>query len=223
VGAPLNLPSVPALVLCGGRGTRLESEQEKPLVPVCGEPMFDRVVRALRASAVSTVHAVPSPATPGTRAHAVDRGIPVVDAPGEGYVADLRHALDTVAPPVVTVVADLPHLAPAHVDRALATAAGREAEPVGGVDAAVASLTICVPVDLKRALDASVDTWFEHEGRAVAPTGLNVVGGAEAESADDAGGATDEGTENVWVVDDERLAVNVNRPRDREVAESLCD
>jgi adenosylcobinamide-phosphate guanylyltransferase len=55
----------------------------------------------------------------------------------------------------------------------------------------------------------SVDTSFRHDGRAVAPTGLNVVASG--------------GTENVSMVENERLAVNVNRPRDREVAEALCD
>jgi adenosylcobinamide-phosphate guanylyltransferase len=206
---------LPALVLCGGRGTRLGSTTEKPLVAVCGEPMLDRVVRALDRSAVSAVHAVTAPATPETRARARDLDLPVVDAPGEGYVADLQYALDAVPPPVLTVVADLPHLAAAHVDRALSTAVvsggDTDADSVAPADArTVASLTVCVPVELKRALGVSVDTQFDHRGRAVAPAGLNVVG---------------EGTEseNVSVVADERLAVNVNRPGDREVAESRCD
>lgn len=195
MGTPLT--DVPALVLCGGRGTRLGSDAEKPLVTVCGDPMLDRVIRALRASAVSRVVAVPSPQTPVTRARAVELGLDVVDAPGDGYVADLRHALDAVAPPVVTVVADLPLLAADHVDRALADAGDG------------ASLTVCVPASLKQALGVSVDTAFDHEGQTVTPTGLNVVG--------------EGGTENVSVVGDERLAVNVNRPVDLEVARSRCD
>ena len=202
VDAPLR-ESIPALVLCGGRGTRLGDDVgEKPLLSVCDEPMLDRVVRALRASSVSTVHAVPSPQTPKTRVRASELGLSVVDTPGEGYVSDLQHALSVVDPPVVTVVSDLPHLAAEHVDDALT-----EAREVGG--APLASLTVCVPVSLKRTVGASVDTQFERGGTALAPTGLNVVG--------------DDSTENVSIVADERLAVNVNRPSDREVAESLCD
>ncbi|WP_236639844.1 NTP transferase domain-containing protein [Salinigranum halophilum] len=194
------LTPVPALVLCGGRGTRLGGSTEKPLVTVCDEPMVDRVVRALEGSRVSTTHAVTSPHTPETRARAADvLGVDTIDAPGQGYVEDLRYALDHVAEPVLTVVADLPHLAPEHVERALADACA------GGTPT---SLTVCVPVDLKHRLGVSVDTAFDHEGRELAPTGLNVVAG---------------GTETVSVVDDERLAVNVNHPRDREVAEERCD
>jgi adenosylcobinamide-phosphate guanylyltransferase len=151
----------------------------------------------------------------------------VVDAPGDGYVADLQYALDVVPPPVLTVVADLPHLDAAHVDRALSDAvvsdsdsgtdsdldSGTDSDPDSGADArTVASLTVCVPVELKRTLGVSVDSQFDHAGRAVAPTGLNVVGAGDGAES-----------ENVSVVADERLAVNVNRPGDREVAESRCD
>ncbi len=166
--------------------------------------MLDRVIRALRASRASPISAVSSPHAPETRAHARERGLDVVHAPGEGYVADLQHALDVVGTPALTVVADLPFLLPTHVDRALSDA------HVEGADE-FASLTVCVPADLKRRLGVSVDTAFEHRGREVAPTGLNVVGGEGVE------------TETVSVVDDERLAVNVNRPADREVAEVRCD
>ncbi|WP_372909748.1 NTP transferase domain-containing protein [Salinigranum sp.] len=207
--APLTAVDVPALVLCGGQGTRLGGSTEKPLVTVCGDPMLDRVVRALRDSRVSSVHAVTSPHAPRTRDRARRLGLDVVDAPGEGYVSDLRHALDVVGTPALTVAADLPFLASDHVDRALSDAT-RDAAP-DDADVRIDSLTVCVPASVKRRLGVSVDTAFEHRGTDVAPTGLNVVGGEG------------DGTETVSVVDDERLAVNVNRPADREVAESRCD
>jgi adenosylcobinamide-phosphate guanylyltransferase len=60
----------------------------------------------------------------------------------------------------------------------------------------------------KRRLGASVDTAFDHDGRRVAPTGLNVVAG---------------GADDVVILDVDELAVNVNRLRDARVAEALCD
>lgn len=186
--------------MCGGRGTRLGSEVEKPLVDVAGVAMVDRVLEALTSSRAETVHAVLSPHAPATRDHLRDRDCTLVDAPGEGYVADLGYALDEVETPVLTVVADLPLLAPGVVDRVLDYA--ERPEHRGD------SVTVCVSAAVKRALGASVDTCFEHEGTELVPTGLNVVGGSD---------------DHLYRSHDVRLSVNVNRPADRELAEELCD
>ncbi|SEO82654.1 adenosylcobinamide-phosphate guanylyltransferase [Halorientalis persicus] len=179
--------------MCGGRGTRLDVPVEKPLYRVAGRPMVDRVHDALTGSEVDSVVAAVSPHTPETATSLRERGVAVVDTPGEGYVADLDAALSTLSRPAVTCVADLPLLSSALVDEACEAAR----------NAAADSLTVAVPADLKRRLGVSVDTSFREGGRELAPTGLNVVGG-------------DEG--GVWVTSAARLAVNVNRPTDGAVA-----
>lgn len=176
--------------MCGGRGTRL-GMGEKPLVEVGGRAMVDRVLSAVT-PVVEDVYAAPSPHTPETRAHLADH-VRIVETPGEGYVADLAHALERVERPTLTVTADLPCLRPPDVRAALG--AWEEG-----------SLTVCVPVERKRELGVSVDTSFEHEGQRVAPTGLNVVG---------------EGPDRTWVTERTGLAVNVNRLRDLEVASAV--
>jgi adenosylcobinamide-phosphate guanylyltransferase len=184
-----------AIVLCGGRGTRLESDVEKPLVRVCGDPMLDRVVGALQASRVDRVHAAVSPHAPATRERAAELGLSLVETPGAGYVEDLEAALSVVGRPAVTAAADLPLLAAELVDELLEATAG-------------ASLGVYVPAALKRQLGVSADDTFERDGRNLAPAGLNVVG-------DD--------PDDLLVSHDARLAVNVNRPGDLTVAEALCD
>jgi adenosylcobinamide-phosphate guanylyltransferase len=123
----------------------------------------------------------------------------VVETPGEGYVADLGAALDDdrLERPVVTCVADLPLLAADLLDDALDAYADGDAD----------SLTVAVPASLKRALGVSVDTTMSHEGREVAPVGLNVVGASARE--------------DVLLSYDARLAVNVNRTGDADVAAGL--
>ncbi|EMA44857.1 NTP transferase domain-containing protein [Halococcus saccharolyticus] len=196
--------------MCGGRGTRLDADTEKPLYDIDGRPMVDRVIDALRASRIEAIHAVGSSNAPRTR----DRLDPgrsdvsrdgtrrcgphvesFVETPGKGYVTDLAAALDSIDLPVLTVVADLPLLTGESVDRVIDAFEGD-------------SLAVCVPVTLKRALGVSVDTTMEHEGRTVAPTGINVVGTGDAETT--------------LVSHDERLAVNVNRRADAQVAEALA-
>lgn len=189
-----------ALVMCGGRGTRLDADVEKPLLEIADRPMVDRVLDGLeQADRVGESYAAVSPNTPETTAHLTDSDrVEVVETPGEGYVADLGAALSTVGAPVVTVAADLPLVAGAVVDRAVATATESDSED------AVDSVAVLTPASLKRQLGASVD-----EGDAAdewLPTGLNVVGTAGERS------------QRSW---DARLAVNVNYERDRSVAEAL--
>lgn len=227
-----------ALLMCGGRGTRLDratdGRTEKPLVEVRGVPMVERTLAALRGSRAETVHLVTSPHAPDTRTHLttrIDNGatytsVTMLDAPGDGYVPDLQYALDRVPSPVLTVACDLPLLAPVVVNRVLDRAEGSSA-----------SLAVCVPAALKRLLGASTDATWERGARALAPTGLNVVNEdrrptknapddarATHDHSDDSNDdAREDGTERIYVSYDARLAVNVNRPADLVIAEALCE
>jgi len=176
--------------MCGGRGTRLDSAAEKPLFEVAGRPMVDRVRDALADSRVGATHAVVSPHAPATRDH-LDGELPLVETPGDGYVADLGVALGTVEPPVLTVAADLPLLESDAVDAVL--------------DAADGSTSVVVPAALKDALGASTD---QNDDSGWVSTGVNVVG-------------DDDDDDTVYRTWDARLAVNVNRRRDAAVAERL--
>ncbi|MFB6308436.1 MAG: NTP transferase domain-containing protein [Haloarculaceae archaeon] len=178
--------------MCGGRGTRLDTEREKPLVRVGGEPMVDRVIGALDASSVEGIYAVTSSNAPETADHV---SVPCIETAGEGYVSDLDAALSAprIDRPVLTVVADLTLLDGAVIDRVLDAHEG-------------GSLTVVVPAALTDALGVSADTTFEEDGRTVAPTGLNVVG---------------EGPDRRLCSWDARLAVNVNYDEDLAVARGL--
>lgn len=185
-----------ALLMCGGRGTRLRPpvDAEKPLVTVGDSPMIGHVIEALRASHVEEVFAAVSPATPSTADWVAERtAVTGIETPGDGYVADLTTALERVETPIVTVTADLPLLTGHLVDRTIEAAGGE-------------SVTVCVPLSVAEEVGASADTTVDHEGRTVVPTGLNVVGSGSGQRV-------------VW--DSQRLALNVNKPTDIWVAEQL--
>ena len=219
--------------MCGGRGTRLATATEKPLVRVGGRATIDRVLDALVAApVVDTVVAAVSPHTPATRAHLRERGPPptVVETAGEGYVADLDDALAAVSRPAVTLAADLPLVdADAVTDvieayRAVAgdtdtvgdseasdgDADGRGDASDGDRETPAPSLSVCVPAARVEALGGTLDTTFTPADRELAPTGVNVVGDPD-------------GPERRLVCADDRLAVNVNRSRDWRVAERLLE
>ena len=183
------------VVMCGGRGSRLEADEEKPLVPVAGQPMVTHVLQAaVAADCVDRTVAAVSPHTPRTR----DRLTPateVVDTAGEGYVTDLTTALSAVRRPALTVTADVPAITGPALDRLLARGDGTR--------------TVVVPASLKRALGVSLDE--QRDGlpdtdQRWVPTGVNVVG---------------EDTDEPIRTWDARFAVNVNYAGDLAVAERL--
>ena len=183
-----------AVVMAGGEGTRLNTSVEKPLFNVGNTPMIDSVLDALLGSQVKQIIVAVSPATPQTATHVSEHygpGVRVVETDGDGYVEDLDDALAIADTPTLTVAADLPLLAAEPVDHVVDAAA-----------AADSSLSVCVPTALKRQLGASVDT--ARDG--LAPTGLNVV---------------TETSDTMYVSYDARLAVNVNRRSDAQIAEAL--
>ncbi|WP_265108406.1 NTP transferase domain-containing protein [Halosolutus halophilus] len=186
--------------MCGGRGTRLESRHEKPLHPIAGRPMVDRVLAALDESGVGTAYAAVSPNAPETRAHLDgSEDARTIETAGDGYVADLTALLDRpqIEPPILTVAADLPLLAGPVIDRVLDRSDGSD-----DGDGAP-SRTVAVPVALKRRLGASIDSRLEPQTH-LAPTGINVVGSTDRTMTD--------------VSYDPRLAVNVNRRADADIA-----
>ncbi|RLM71517.1 GTP--adenosylcobinamide-phosphate guanylyltransferase [Halorubrum sp. Atlit-8R] len=221
--------------MCGGRGTRL-GEGEKPLAAVAGRSMVDRALDALAASRVETAYAAVSPHTPRTRERLVARrdgsaddsdagpvDLRVLDTPGDGYVADLRAALEAGPDaPALTLAVDLPLLDGPAVDAVLDAHAAADAD----------ALSVRVPAARKRELGASADAATRYDegdgggasdeandgeasGEAAGdrvPAGINVVGTLD--------GAGDEA---VRATRDARLAVNVNRPGDRRLAERLLD
>jgi len=187
--------------MCGGPGTRLDAPVEKPLFEVGGRPMVDRVATALADSRIETAHAVVSPHAPETREHVRDDlGLPTIGTPGDGYVADLGAALEQHDGdgPLLTVAADLPLLDGEVVDALVDDYEDRH----GGEG----SMAAYVPAALKRQLGVGVDGSKRTGGRELAPAGINVVGA---------------GLDHLYLSHDARLAVNVNRPGDADVAEAL--
>ena len=79
----------------GGRGSRIsELGTEKPLVPVAGVPMIDRMLDQLgRSERLERIYVSVSPLAPRTREHLLERDVVIVDTPGNGYVADLTGSM----------------------------------------------------------------------------------------------------------------------------------
>jgi len=112
---------LPALLMAGGEGTRLETDEEKPLFDFKGKPMVDWVLEALLGSnKISYVYAAISPNTRKTEAYLrgkADPRIAVIETPGTGYVEDMTYAIqEAKLHKAFTTSSDLPLLTSADVD-----------------------------------------------------------------------------------------------------------
>lgn len=135
---PAHVRAFDAVILAGGRGTRLGGA-DKPGLVVGRRTLLGSVVSAVTEAGASRVVVV-GPERPATRGPGTGGGEQVSytreDPPGGGPVAALRCGLAEVsAPDVVLVAADLPFLRPAHVARLLAVLAGQDGPGVVLLDA----------------------------------------------------------------------------------------
>ncbi len=159
------------LVMAGGRGLRLKADVEKPLLPICGSSMFERVVNALRGSKyIASIFAAVTRWTPKTKCKAQELGVTIIETSGLGYIEDLREALKILwsnygCRNVIVVNSDLPLLRSEVIDEAIQFYLKSGAE----------TLTLVVKKDDYVKLGFKADYPFDHQGVVVVPIGLNVI------------------------------------------------
>lgn len=98
-----------ALIMAGGRGTRMDMSGEKLLLQY-KKPTILHVIEALQNSkCFSKIYAATSPNSPNTE-KLVSEYIEVIKTSGKDYVSDLNYALSTLDDFVFVVSGDLPLL-----------------------------------------------------------------------------------------------------------------
>ena len=196
---------VTALVMAGGKGSRMALAGEKPLLKVGGKPIIEHVLAALKsAGKVDAVAVAVSDYTPETAKHAAKFGVTVVQTPGKEYVFDMGCAVRALKlRSVLAVAADLPLLTGEIIDD-IVTCYERCGKP---------TLTVAVPISAKAKLGVGVEYAFEVGGERVVPAGINVLDG----------NLIDEAwlEQEVCVVDKVEVALNVNTVRELGIAEEL--
>jgi adenosylcobinamide-phosphate guanylyltransferase len=197
---------VTAVVMAGGKGKRMEASEEKPLLRVGGKPVVEHVLKSLLAAKkVDKIVVAVSENTPKTAAFVKKFPVTVLVTPGKGYIEDMQFAVKQLGlETVLAVVSDLPLITSGVVDDVLSRyeACGKPA------------LTVAVPVETKAKFGVGVEYAFDANGRQVVPTGINVIDGRLID-----GGWMEQ---EVYVLDREEVAVNVNTPKELQLAQILC-
>jgi len=196
---------VTALVMAGGKGTRIKTEEEKPLLKVNGKPLIEYVLNALKgARRVNEIIVAVSPHTPKTAIIAKRFSVRVLKTPGKDWCLDVQYAVrELQLDAVLTIAADLP-LITSELIEDLLECYERCGKP---------ALTVAVPLETCKRLGLSADYIFKVKGKSVVPTGIDVINGKRI----------GEGMleEEFLIIDDKRIAVNVNTFRDLKIAEFM--
>ena len=85
------------LVMCGGKGTRMDLPEEKLLIKY-KKPVIQHVISALQDSGMFfQIICITSPNAPKTRQFIKALGITTIETEGKGYVSDLSNALRSLS------------------------------------------------------------------------------------------------------------------------------
>ena len=196
--------SVTALVMAGGKSTRMMLQEEKPLLQIAGKPVIEHVLAALRkAKKVNATVVTVSKYTPKTAKHLAALQVKVVKTPGKEYVFDMGYAVKTLnLQTVLVIAADLPLITGEIVDDILEKYV-RCGKP---------ALMVAVPLESKQKLGLGTSYVFEWRGEQVVPAGINVIDGCRIDEG--------ELDQEVYVLDKAEVAVNINTVQELHIAEN---
>jgi adenosylcobinamide-phosphate guanylyltransferase len=197
--------SVTALVMAGGKGTRMSLSEEKPLLRVGGKPVIEHVLAALKnAKKVNSIVVAVSAYTPKTANLMLQFPVSVIKTPGKEYVSDMRYAVKSLnLHSVLAIGADLPLITGEVVD-AIVDCYERCGKP---------ALSVVVPMETKEKLGLGGEYAFKVGTIHVVPAGINVIDGRRIDEK--------ELDEEICLLDRKEVAVNINTVQELRIAESL--
>ena len=181
--------------------------EEKPLLKIGGKPIIEHVFNALRnAKEIDEIIVAVSKYTPKTATLMKRCPVKVLETPGNGYVPDQAYAIRRLKLDIALIIsADLPLVTGEIVERII------ERYRLCSKPA----LTVAVPLETKKRLGLGAEYAVEVGDRLVVPSGVNVIDGRRIDET--------ELDEEIFIIDEEELAVNVNTSRELGIAEYLFE
>ena len=195
-----------AILMAGGRGTRLKVPCEKPLFKLHDKPLIKYVIDNVNQSKfIDKLFIAVSPNTPETTKYlnSAEGDFKILDTSGEDYLTDLSYILDYFEKKskddvLLFINADLPFISTQTIDYVLDYYMNSDKD----------ALSTLVPVEIFEKL--GLDYSYEFNG--YVPSGLNVLRSVNIVQDEDQ-----------LVIPKDELALNINTIPDSKVAEKLYD
>ncbi|MCL2477208.1 NTP transferase domain-containing protein [Candidatus Bathycorpusculum sp.] len=201
--------SIPALIMAGGKGSRMGLPTEKPMLPFLGKPLIDWVIDAVLASQkISEFYVITSSNTPKTEQHCQNMNWKIVHTNAKGYHDDLKQAITKLGwnGPVLTMPSDVPAITGEILDRIILEFEGCCKD----------FLAVFVPIEKRQQLGLSISSTDEYQGVWYAVSGINIINGTKI---------LGEGkTETAAIITQEtEVTLNINTTKDLEIAKQLIN
>ena len=189
-----------ALIMAGGKGTRMDLDCEKPMIEVDSKPMIQHVIEALLNSKyIDKILVTISPNTIKTKEFIKNFSVTPVDTSGVGYIEDLSYILtnrdyveeDEV---VMTIVSDLPFVTGGQIDDVLEHYYERK-KP---------AMCVSVPEELFKKYKIAPTLVYD----GLVPSGVNLVLANDKEQ-----------DQTIYITDNIELAFNINTINDLNLSE----
>jgi adenosylcobinamide-phosphate guanylyltransferase len=198
---------IPALIMAGGKGSRMGLPVEKPLLSFLGKPLIEWVTKAVAsATKISEFYVVTSGNTPKTEKHCKNKGWKVLHTEAKGYHDDLKQAVHEagITGAILTMPSDVPAVTGKFLDKVISSF------ETSGKD----FLAVFVPIETRQRLGLSISSTDEYKGVWYAVSGVNIITGAKIQERKKI-------ETSALITEETEVLLNVNTLKDVEIAEKM--
>ncbi|MDC0187388.1 NTP transferase domain-containing protein [Candidatus Nitrosopelagicus sp.] len=187
------------LIMAGGKGTRMHSNQEKLLLEY-KKPLILHVIDALKNSnCFEKIIAVTSPNSPQTHKILTENDIEVLETSGENFVTDLNYVLKKLNDYIFVTSGDLP-LLDENIVKQIVDA--RNPEKIW--------TSIITTKSFQSSLNLEPECIISFNEEDYVHTGISIVNASKIQNFDSV-------EENYIIINDKRVCLNVNTKTDFEL------
>ena len=191
------------LVMAGGKGTRMKSNEEKLLLPY-KQPLVLHVIDALKNSnCFEKIIAATSPNSPQTKNILVENNITIIETSGEGFVTDLNNILKQLDDFVLVSSGDLPLLDGDIIKQI-----------IDNVNHDKTWTSIVTTKSFQNSLNLEPECISKLNDEDYAHTGISIVNASKISNLDTI-------EEDYLIIDDKRVCFNINTKNEYDLLGSI--
>ena len=191
------------LIMAGGKGTRMQSNEEKLLLEY-KKPLVLHVIDALKDSnCFEKIIAATSPNSPQTQKIIAENNVTVFETLGENFVTDLNYILKKLDDYVFVTSGDLPLLDESIVEQIVDT-----------VNSDKTWTSIVTTKSFQSSLGLNPECIILFNNESYVHTGISIVNASEIKNLESV-------KEDYLIINDKRVCLNVNTKTDFDLLSSL--